>query len=334
MIGSALIGLACLAVAGADKEPAPQTAKPGPNAATKPQAKSATTGTAKPAPPADRPGDAGAEKAVRASAAEFAAAYNRHDAAALAAGFTPQGELIAEDGTQLNGREAIEKHFVAAFEDQPQAKIELTVESIRMITPDVALEDGVVDVVPEPGEMPQRSQYVALHVKQEGKWLVARARDYKDESSPATAHEHLMQLEWLIGEWGHETEEAFVHSSYKWSDDGNFLMQEFHVRFAGRVAVAGTTRIGWDPLQKRLRSWTFDSQGGFSEAVWTREGNQWLLKNEGQSHLGQPYSSTTILRKVGPATLSWESRDRVEGGVTVADQPPILVQRDAPPPAE
>ena len=29
-----------------------------------------------------------------------------------------------------------------------------------------------------------------------------------------------------------------------------------------------TQRIGWDPAAKQIRSWEFDSEGGFGEGTW------------------------------------------------------------------
>lgn len=332
-LGAGLVGLACLVEAGNDKEAASPKVRPRAAAAAAPQTKSPAAPAVKPTKAAPPLKDEAAEKSVRASAEEFAQAYNRHDAETLANGFTVDGEMIAEDGTRIDGRDAIRNYFVALFETHPEAQVTVKIESIKMITADVAVEEGVIDGSPVPGDLTQRSLYVALHVKRDGKWQVVRARDYRDETPSGISHAPLTQLEWLVGDWGHETEDVFVHSTYKWSPDGNFLLQDFDVHFAGRQAVVGSTRIAWDPLHKRFRSWTFDANGGFSEAFWTRAGDEWLIRNSGINHLGQEFSSTSILRKVSPTSLSWETRDRIEGGVATYDQGPILVHRDAPPPA-
>ena len=39
--------------------------------------------------------------------------------------------------------------------------------------------------------------------------------------------------------------------------------------------------VFWDPALKKLRSWTFDSEGGFFNGLWTKDGNQWLLTSAG-----------------------------------------------------
>ena len=36
--------------------------------------------------------------------------------------------------------------------------------------------------------------------------------------------------------------------------------------------LSGTEVIGWDPTSRSIRSWVFDSDGSFGQAVWTRRG--------------------------------------------------------------
>ena len=38
--------------------------------------------------------------------------------------------------------------------------------------------------------------------------------------------------------------------------------------------------IGYDPVKGRLRSWVFDSEGGFGEGSWRQEGNKWLWSKD------------------------------------------------------
>jgi len=66
-----------------------------------------------------------------------------------------------------------------------------------------------------------------------------------------------------------------VVTTYKWADDKRFILSDFTVQVGGNPAMTGSQRIGWDPLRKQIRSWVFDSQGGFAEGLWAREGNRW-----------------------------------------------------------
>ena len=81
----------------------------------------------------------------------------------------------------------------------------------------------------------------------------------------------------MVGEWIDDGGNVVVRSSCRWSDDGNFLLQEFNLQIGEREAQRVTQRIGWDPLAKRIRSWVFDSDGGFGESVWARDGDAWII---------------------------------------------------------
>ena len=73
----------------------------------------------------------------------------------------------------------------------------------------------------------------------------------------------------------------------------------------------GTEVIGWDPRTSRIRSWVFDSDGGFGENVWVHDGNRWLIKYSGTLADGSEASATHILTNVDAATATLQSKDRV-----------------------
>jgi uncharacterized protein (TIGR02246 family) len=319
-----ITGLVALAMAAADKQ------KPAPAAKVQ-------TGTVPKTEARAVPGktdEKAVEAALNESAQRFVAAYNRHDAKAIAAGFTTIAEFVTEDGTAIQGREAIERHFVAVFAAAPKAHLELKVESARLVKSDVAVEEGRVELTPAPGATVESSRYIAVHVNLEGQWLLARTRDFPAEPEVQSNYEHLRELEWLVGEWIQEDEASLIATSCKWVDRRNFLLQEFTIRIGNLDPITGSTRIGWDPQTQQLKSWTFDSDGGYSEALWTRGESKWVLKARGVTRSGRTFSGTSIVKQVDGGTMSWESHDRVEGGALVPDRPPIVIKRRPPPPGE
>jgi uncharacterized protein (TIGR02246 family) len=271
------------------------------------------------------------EAAIRANVAAFVKAYNAGDAKAVAALFMPDGQIVDKDGDTSEGRAAIEQTFKDLFTAARQKRLEVSVESIRFIGPDLAVETGSTKETPAPGETPEYEGYTVLHVKRDGKWLMALARD--EEGPPPSSHEQLQPLAWLVGEWIDDDGDDVVNSTCRWSEDGNFLLQEFHLQIGGRNAMRVTQRIGWDPLAKRIRSWVFDSEGGFSESVWTRNGDTWVIKATGVRPDGMSASATNVLVPSGPDSYVWRSTDRIVG-----DQidPPIEVKviRKPPKPRE
>lgn len=268
------------------------------------------------------------EAAIRANVEAFVKAYNAGDAAAAAALFLPEGQIIGDEGEIVEGRDAITQRFADAFEESPEMTIEVFVDAIRLIGSELAMEVGSTAITPAPGETPEYERYTVLHVKRDGKWSMAVVRDTPGE--PPTNHERLQPLEWMVGEWVDEADESVVSTSCRWSEDGNFLLQDIVVRIEGEVSLQITERIGWDPLSKRIRSWVFDNEGGFTEGVWARSGDQWIVKNSGVRNDGTPASSTNTITPIGPDQYIWESRDRVVGSevsepmeITVARRPPV-----------
>lgn len=313
----------CLTLAGQEKKSSPSQQVP---AATRQKSDGKV--------PLPRTAEGATQAAVTESAKQFVADYNKHDPRAAASGFTRTAEFITENGTTIRGRDAIERHFAAVFSAFPQAHIDLQVESVHLVTSNVAIEEGQVEFVGSPKAPAETSRYVAVHVLEGDNWLLARTRDFSTAAVPRSNHDRLRELEWLVGEWMEEGEDALIATACRWSDDRNYLLQEFTIRVGGQPPVTGSTRIGWDPITQQIKSWTFDSDGGYSEGLWTRGNAQWVLKSRGVTHLGCHHSGTSILRRVDSSTLSWESRDRVEAGELVPDRVPLLVKRRPPPPGD
>ncbi|MFN0056171.1 MAG: SgcJ/EcaC family oxidoreductase [Planctomycetales bacterium] len=303
--------------------------------AAKGGAKAGTKGeTPAPKSPAPAQDEAQVEAALRRSAEGFAAACNAHDPQAVAAGFLPDGEFVDGSGQVIRGREAIQAHFADGFTVFPESQIKLIVETVRVIGPGVAIEEGVVETMVTPKHPVEVSRYVALHVQQGDAWLVARSRDFPAETPPPTNHDRLLPLAWLKGDWVDESAQATIRTSCQWADNNNYLLQQFEAQVAGKISSNGSTRIGWDPLTQHIKSWTFDSDGGYSEALWTEVDGAWILKSHGVTQQGETSSATTIIRPIDADTLSWESHDRVVGGELVDDIDPIIVKRRPPSPGE
>jgi uncharacterized protein (TIGR02246 family) len=269
------------------------------------------------------------EAAIRTNIEAFVKAYNAGDAKAIAALFSPDGQLEDKDGDQTEGREAIEKAFADIFKQTPKKRIKVNVESIRFVGSDLAVEVGTTEETPAPNEPPEYDRYTVLHVKRDGKWQMAFARD--EEGPDATAHERLQPLAWLVGDWIDDGGSTVVNSTCRWSEDGNFLLQEFKLKVNGRDSMNISQRIGWDPAAKRIRSWVFDSAGGFGENLWTRDDDSWLIKATAVRPDGKTASATNLLVPSGKDAYVWRSTDRVVGD-DVQDPVEVKVIRKPPKP--
>jgi uncharacterized protein (TIGR02246 family) len=267
------------------------------------------------------------ESAIRANIDLFVKAYNAGDAKAVAALFTPDGQIENKDGDITEGREAIAQTFAGLFSESPKKKLEVFVDSIRFIGADLAVEVGATKETTGPNESPEYDRYTVLHVKRDGKWQMALARD--EEGPTATAHEQLQPLAWLIGDWIDDGGSAVVASSCRWSEDGNFLLQEFKLQVNGRDEMNVTQRIGWDPAAKCVRSWVFDTEGGFGQSVWTRDGDGWLIKATAVRPDGTTATATNLLVQSGGNSYIWRSTDRIVAG-EVQEPTEVKVVRKPP----
>src|SRR5262245_2535820 len=174
------------------------------------------------APVRSRADQADDEAAIRKSDAAYLEAYNKQDAKALAALWSPEAVYVDPDtGKEAVGHEQIEKEFADTFADLKDAKLEIDATSIKFLSPNVAIESGTARII-RPKEEPDESTYSALFVKREGKWLLDRVTEEEISAPiapPQTGYEHLKELEWMIGSWVDNDDEdnATIQTDCDWT---------------------------------------------------------------------------------------------------------------------
>ncbi len=271
------------------------------------------------------------EKPFWEAAQKFVDAYAARDAAAIGAMFTDDAEIFDEFGEVTLGQDAIVEMYQQVFEEFPEASIsEINLNKVRHITDNVAIEEGRVVSSAGGGETPSTSRYVAIHVREEGVWRIDMLKNFAQEG--LSRSEHLERLSWLVGEWISEDEESVVHTECNWSDDGNYLLRQFTVRIAGDDVMSGVQRLGWDPVRKQIRSWTFDSQGGFVQGNWKQNNNQWIVVSNGVNSDGETASGTAIYTIIDAEMITWQYRNLVVGNEIREDIEPIVMIRRPPAP--
>ena len=278
---------------------------------------------------ASRPGPSEDEKAIRAVDDAFVRDYNRGDSKALAAHFTDDAEAIEAEGDRYQGRELIERRFAETFAASHGVKIAIEIGSIRFLSPDVAKEEGHTVVTPVK-EAQQIRPYIVLFVKRGGRWLISSIREEADPS--IRPHDRLRDLEWMVGDWVDQAPDSEVLVHCRWSEDGNFLIRSFTAKHRGKPVMTVTQRIGWDPLARRIRSWEFDSEGGFGEGTWSRDGDRWVVKHTGVRPEGVAASSTNVMVTERTDLVRWSSTDRVLGEESIPGAVSYVLVRVPPPP--
>jgi uncharacterized protein (TIGR02246 family) len=268
------------------------------------------------------------ETAIKQVAATFTRAFNAGDANAVAALYTDDAEVIDEFEAKIQGRPSIQEFYSAIFGERKGVTIEIALESLRFLGPDAAQETGQTRVKPAGGEPATVRDYTVLYVKQGERWLYSSVREeYPDKLAH---HERLKELEWMIGEWVDENSNSLIHLTCRWSEDKNFLLRDFVIHIQGKPALNVTQRIGWDPLTKQIKSWVFDSDGGYADAYWARDGNKWIIKSTGVLPHGQTVTATNVLTRSGPNTARWASTERIVAGQIIPDPGESVMVRKPP----
>ena len=267
------------------------------------------------------------EKEFRAAADSFVEAFKKRDAADIAAHWTQDGVYTNENGVRFVGREAIQTEYEALFAEAPQnLEMRIEVDSVRLLNPQTALEEGRAALVPQPpGESRVMSRYTAIHVKQAGKWLMADVRDTRVE---LPAHlGNLQDLATILGSWKAVDEDRQVNVTCRWTPNERFILQTSTAAKASKVVSGALEIIGVDPSTGRITSWTFTYDGGHAMATWAPHENGWTLQSVGVTGEGMETTAVNILSRKDDNALTWKSVKRTVGDALLPDTSEIVLQR-------
>jgi uncharacterized protein (TIGR02246 family) len=264
------------------------------------------------------------EQAIRQTVTAYANAFDKGDLDALAAVWAPDAEYISEKGTVTKGRAAIANLFKQYMGGLKGARMAFKVTSIRPLTADVVMQDGLSTLTRADGSTDD-GRFTAVWFKKDGKWLLRSVRDLPYEADDSSgAGGALKDLKWMIGDWVGEKEGISV--SVRWAMNRSFLLQAYKMKGAeGEVEVQQL--VGFDPLTGKLKSWTFDSLGGYGEGLWTRNGNSWVIETAGVLPNGQTGTAVNAIRFVDDQHAVFEARNREVGGQPIADSEVKLARK-------
>lgn len=323
-LGLALLGgpaMAWQAAAPAPAKPAAGAAAPAEGAVVEVDIVEVAVIEAPPAPPE-------LVEAVKKAEIATIEAFNKGDADALAKLFAEKGELVDENGNVFAGREQISGLFKAFFERFPKAELQMEVTGVRTVGDSLAIEEGVRLITVPDSDVAAQVRYAAVRDKVGDSWPIASYSEFADDPAPTPA-EMLSAVSFLVGDWIDESPEGKTTINYRWEDDGNFLLGDYTLAVAGMPESRSHQRIGWDPLEGVIRSWTFDSDGGFSTGEWVPTEAGWVIKSDATMPDGTTGSATVTVTPTDADHFIVRSSDRIIGGVdepefelTVARRPP------------
>ena len=268
------------------------------------------------------------EAAIRQAIASYTEAFNKGDAQGLAAHWSEQGQFVTPAGQTIKGRKQLEADFAAYFKETANAKLELNNTVVRLLSPSVAVETGMAIVV-SPDLEPSETQYEAIHVRTAEGWKIDSLSEQQLASPPPSHHDQLQDLEWMIGSWVDADDNSSIETTCRWTRNQNFIVRSFKVIAVDGVDFEGTQIIGWDPNAQAIRSWMFDSDGGFGVGRWTSNGNRWTVTALNILPDGRRASATTVYDVVDSNTLRFQAIGRQVDGELLPNIGPVEIVRAA-----
>jgi uncharacterized protein (TIGR02246 family) len=273
-------------------------------------------------------GDNAEEKALRQAMQRYEDAFNRADAKQLAAEWTPSGEYLTASGERLQGRDAIQAAYTALFAEAKDSRMDASTARLGLIAPNVAVAEGTARLI-SADKPPVDVTYEAIFVKQDGGWKLSRVREAPVATSPSDSS-HLEELAWMVGEWRSRSQKAAVRATCRWTNNNRFLVRSFRVSAEDGAEVKAVQYIGWDPSAGQVRSWSFDSEGGFEEAVWRGDAERWIVDAVAVLPDGRKGSAERIVTPVDKDTYTWRSVNRqVDGQLLPSTDTVTLVRTPA-----
>ena len=166
-------------------------------------------------------------------------------------------------------------------------------------------------------------------------WAAARSQAPPgDRPDPAPARDRaadrgrpLDTLDWMVGDWVDDDEKVTAEFSCHFTKNDAFLLRSFRVALADEVRLSGMQLIAWDPARDAVRSWTFDSDGGFGEETWGQSGNRYTIRAKYTLPDGGTASAVHVMTYVNDDRFTWKSVNREIDGVLQPDIAEVVLVR-------
>ena len=267
------------------------------------------------------------EARLRQAVASYVTAFNAQDAKTMAQHWSADGVYVSNvSGEEVVGREAIAAELAEIFSGEAKRQLTVVTESIELLSPNVAIETGIA-IVEQADQPKSETAYRATYVKRDGKWLIDRITE-NELPHQDQRYRHLSELEWIIGEWVDQAGEATIRFDVKWTKNRNFISRQYSVHIEGEIDASGLQIIGWDAQQKQIRSWLFDSSGGFVQGTWSKKGDRWYAKSVATLADGAAGSFTSIFRPFDENSYGWQKVQRIVDGDVLPSIDEVVVTRE------
>lgn len=267
-------------------------------------------------------------EAINTHSALYAKRFKEGDAAGLADMWTESGIWVDEEGIEHHGRAEIKRTFERFFATHPRQKLLITMDSLQFLSPDVAIEHGKASALQSDSwdSAQSSSNYVVMHLKQNGEWHMAMVVEPLTVPPPVS----LNDLGWLAGDWTATGAGGEMHVKGAWQPGHHYL--KFNALDPDKSSDQPQDQyqlIGWNPLEKSIVSWHFNSNGAFGQGIWTSDGDRWIEHAIGILPNGQKSSADYVIHKISDDKFTWQSVNRKIASVPIPDTRLVTVVRDA-----
>lgn len=266
---------------------------------------------------------------IKQQSENYVASYNKHDADALANQWDENA--IYENpvtGDFVQGRDSIKQQFSELFKNHPDLQLKTSIKTITSPNENTAIEVGTATVSAS-DTTPLITNYIAFYEKKNNEWKLVKVKEIDAEEAPSH-FEQLKPLEWLIGNWIDKDENGIIETSNSWDKYKNFITQNFKVQVLNNELYEGKQIIAWDPLNHVIRSWVFDSDGGYGEGKWIKKGNDWFVDSVYVTPEGRKATAINTYSDITPNSYTWQSTGRqIEGEILPNIEPVTVTKNDA-----
>jgi ketosteroid isomerase-like protein len=255
------------------------------------------------------------ENAVRAAGTGYLMALASGDPKAIADCWTAAGTYTSENGESVNARSLIAKSFTGKSSVRPVAKARDV--SLRLVTRDVALEEGTSDCTPDENRPAMCGRFIALWVHDGDKWKLDKVVELRTDATGSATTElgsFQAELEPFVGQWSGSSGKMTMQVSAKWNSTKTFLIRELSITTDGKPTLSGRQEIGPDADSQEIKSLTINSDGSHSDGLWELEGSSWMVRAAGVSGDNRPSTSTQVYKFKDKDTMVWKLVDGETGG--------------------
>lgn len=269
------------------------------------------------------------KKQVEKRLQEFIEAVNLHKTESFPIFWTQDAVLINPTTSEIyKGKDEINDYLQKRNQEIQKRELNFTFTPSNIIFPEPnqAIVEGVVEIK-DKGQLLQRDVRKIKLVNQNGQWFIKELREIEAPPAPPV-FSHLKELDWLIGNWKDIDEDVTITFSAKWDKFKNFIIQTFKMETYGLEAMEGTQIIGWDPVEKKIRSWVYDSDGGFGEGIWNKKNDDWQVTIDYVLSDGSEGTATNIYSNIRDKSYQYSSIDRILDGEALDNIPPVTVKKE------